>query len=442
MLKKISISQIILFLLCSFLHQALAEEVLTWQDCIKEARKNHPDLISAQESIKESEASKKISASTLFPQISSSMGASTTETTTITSSQDSTTGSGRTAAGKTHKITDSYTYGVTGSQLLFDGLKTLDNVKAASQNLKAAQYNYKFTSTEVRLRLRTAFINLLKAQELLKIAQEIYNIRRNNLELITLRYESGIEHRGALLTAEANLAQAEFEITQNKRALEVAQRELMKEMGRTEFSPLGVEGTFEVGDTILEKPDFEALAKKNPSLGKLMAQKNAAYFGINSAKADFLPTLSAQAGVNKNGPDWPARNKQWNAGLTLSLPIFEGGLRLAQISKARALFNQAQANERSAKDGVILTLEQTWAALQDAVETVEVQKKFLSAAEERAKIAEAQYSLGLIQFDNWTIIEDDLVKAKKAFLDAQSNALLAEASWIQAKGETLEYAQK
>ncbi|MDD5566500.1 MAG: TolC family protein, partial [Candidatus Omnitrophica bacterium] len=127
-------------------------------------------------------------------------------------------------------------------------------------------------------------------------------------------------------------------------------------------------------------------------------------------------------------------------GLTLSFPIFEGGLKQAELSQARAQYNQAQADERSSRDSVIVALEQTWAALQDALETVGLQKKFLEAAEERAKIAEAQYSLGLIQFDNWTIIEDDLVGTKKAFLNAQANALLAEANWIQAKGETLEYA--
>ena len=42
-------------------------------------------------------------------------------------------------------------------------------------------------------------------------------------------------------------------------------------------------------------------------------------------------------------------------------------------------------------------------------------------------------------YDNWTIIEDNLVQAKTSFLSAQDNALLAEADWIQAKGEALEY---
>jgi outer membrane protein TolC len=427
---------IFLILFTGFLGNSLAqsakeaEEILAWQDCIKEAQKNHPDLISAEENVKQLEAGKKITASTLFPQIDSNVGGSTAKTTTTTSGT------------KTSKTTDTYTYGVSATQLLFDGTKTINDVKAAKEFIKAAQYNYRFTSTEVRLRLRTAFISLLKAQELLNITEEIYNIRRGNLELITLRYESGLEHKGALLNAQANLAQAQFEIAQAKRILEVVQRQLIKEIGRTKFSPLRVQGDFKVSDVASEKPDFETLAKNSPSLEKLIAQKNAAAFGIKSAQANFFPELSAQAGANKKSSRWPPQDDQLDAGLTLSFPIFEGGLRLAEVAQAKAIFNQAQANERSTKDGVIVTLEQAWAALQDAVETVQVQKKFLEAAQERSKISEVQYSLGLIQFDNWTIIEDDLVREKKAFLDAQANALLGEADWIYAKGETLEYAQK
>lgn len=415
---------VILIFFCIFLTNAIGQEVLTWLDCIKEAQKNHPDLISAQENIKQEEAGKKISSSALSPQIDSSLGASRAKTATTTSK--------RTA--------NSFSYGVTGTQVLFDGLKISNDVKAASENIKAAQYNYKFISTEVRLRLRSAFIDLLKAQELLNISREIYDIRRNNLELIALRYESGIEHKGALLTAEANSAQAEFEIAKTKRALEVAQRKLFKEMGRAQFFSVHVEGPFKVSDRALEKPDFGVLANNNPSLGKLSAEKNSASFGIKSAQANFFPQLSAQAGTSEKNSHWPPRDNQWDTGLSVSFPIFEGGLRKAQVAQAQSIFNQAQADERSAKESIIVTLEQTWAALQDAVETVELQKKFLEAAEERSKISEAQYSLGLIQFDNWIIIEDDLVRTKKAFLDAQASALLAEANWIQAKGETLEYA--
>jgi len=422
---------LVVLFLCFSVHPAKAEEVLTWQDCLVEARKNHPDLISAQENINQQKAGKAITASALYPQINSNLDASTKKTST----------SGGTTDSARSTTTDSYAYGVTGTQLLFDGTKTINNVNAARENIKGAQQNYRFTSSTVRLNLRSAFINLLKAQELIRVAEDIAKIRRDNLELITLRYQSGLEHRGALLTAEANLAEAVFELSQAKRDVVLAQRQLTKEMGRKEFKAMSVKGEFTVSDTAKEKPDVEALAINNPSFLERVASKNAASFGIKSAFANFSPQLSGSAGANRSSEHWPPQNDQWNLGLSLTMPIFEGGLRLAQVSQAQAAYNQAEANERSTKDGIIVTLEQKWVTLQDALETVDVQLKSLNAAEERSKIAEAQYSTGFISFDNWIIIENDLVSAKKAYLNSQANALLAEANWIQAKGETLEYAQ-
>ena len=123
------------------------------------------------------------------------------------------------------------------------------------------------------------------------------------------------------------------------------------------------------------------------------------------------------------------------------MPIFEGGLKSAQLSQAKALYNQAEASEISTRDAAIVNLQEAWVSLQDAIETVQVRNKSLEAALERSRIAEAQYSTGFINFDNWIIIENDLVSAKKNYVQAQASALLAEAGWIQAKGETLEYAQ-
>ena len=265
------------------------------------------------------------------------------------------------------------------------------------------------------------------------------NIRRENFELISLRYESGLEHKGALLTAEANLAQAQYEISQAQRDVKVAQRELAKEIGRIQDTSMKVKADFTLNENTKNKPDLEILAKTHPSLQQIVAQRNAAEFGLKSTYANFFPTISGQAGANKTGQRWSPQNDQWNLGVTLSVPIFEGGLRLAQVSQQKALLEQLRANEQSARDGIILKLEQDWAGLQDAADNVEVQEKSLVATEERSKIAQAQYSTGFISFDNWTIIEDNLVSAKKAFLDARANALLAEAKWIQAKGETLEY---
>lgn len=406
-----------------------AEEVLSWRDCIEEARKNNPDLIVAVEDVNKQKAGKAITASGLFPQINGEADVSRAANST------------KSEFSKTSKrsTNNSFTYGVDLDQLIFDGFKTINDVHSGSENIKAAEQGYRFTSSDVRLTLRTAFVNLFSSQEMIVVAEQIIKIRKDNLDLISLRYKSGLEHKGALLTAEANLAEANFGLSQAKRNVEYAQVQLNKAMGRKELKPVCANGDFTVRDTAREKPDLENLVKNNPSLLQAIAEKRSAAFGVKSAYGNFFPKITGNMGADKTNYYWPPRNSEWNIGLTMSVPIFEGGLKIAQLSQAKALHRQTEANERVVKDAAIVLLEQTWIKLQDALETVGVQYKTLLAAQERSNIAQVQYSTGFVSFDNWIIIENDLVKAKKAYLDAQTNALLTEANWIQAKGETLEY---
>lgn len=396
------------------------DEILFWPDCVKEAEKNHPDLVSAREKLNESKANKTITVSGILPQISASGSQSTS----------------RTAPSKARP--DFYSYSVSGEQLVFDGFKLPYDIASASLDLEYSRYSYKVTSSDIRLRLRTAFIGLLKAQELLGITEIIAERRRRNVELVKLRYEAGREHKGALLTAQANSAQAVFEAAQAKRNISVERRRLITELGRMKFSPVKVSGDFTISLPDEEKPDFERLAETTPFLQELIALKESARFSLKSAKADLFPKVYAVASLGKTASSWPPDNEQWSVGGRLSFPLFEGGSNLAKISKAKSTLAQSMADERSGRDGVILTLEETWAQLRDALDYVSVQQKFLEASAERAKIAQAQYSTGLISFDAWTIIEDDLVKVKKSFLNAQADYLLAEAVWVQARGGTLD----
>lgn len=412
---------VLLFLYC-VPNAGSAEEILTWEDCVKEAERNHPDLISAQEVVNQAKADKAIATSTILPQISTELNQSTSKT-------------------SIKNRTDTYAYGVTAQQLFFDGLKTPYDIAAAAKDVKSAHYNYEVTSSDIRLRLRTAFIELLKAQELLVITEDIFIRRKQNADLVRLLYEGGREHRGSLLTAQANLAQAEFEVAQAKRYILLAQRQLTRELGRTECKPIRVRSSFADIKVNRVKPDFETLAARTPSFQALTAKKEAARFDVKSARGEFFPQVYARASAGRTDTDWPPRNDEWSVGVTLTFPLFEGGRRWAEVSKAKAVLRQAEADERGGRDNVIVTLEEAWTNLQNKKDAVEVQRKFLHAAEERAKIAQAQYSNGLISFDNWIIIEDDFVRAQKTLLDAQAAALIAEAEWIHAQGGQLEHVE-
>jgi outer membrane protein TolC len=254
-----------------------------------------------------------------------------------------------------------------------------------------------------------------------------------------LRYEGGREHKGSLLTSEADLAQADYEVEQARRAIYLAQRQLTKELGRSQFVPVTAKVDFSVKEPARERPDFDKLCESTPLLRRLVQLKEAAKFGVSSAKAQFFPTIYASGTLgNTNVDAFPDKN-EWSVGTTLSLPIFDGGNIIANVSKAKAALGQSAADERSGRDGVIYTLSNTWTQLQNAIDNVEVQKKILNAARERARISEAEYSIGLLLYDNWIIIENNLVAAKKSLVNAELTSMVAEANWVQAKGGTLDY---
>jgi len=398
---------------------AYAGNSISWEDCIKEAASNNPELIASRERLNQTRLSRVSTRSGLLPQVNASL------------STDRSKSSGSDTSA-------SYGYSVRGQQLLFDGMKSFNELSAASANIASAECSYQATSADIRLKLRTAYIQLLRSQELVKIAQDIAKRRKQNAEMVRLRYEAGREHRGSLLSAQADSARAELESVQAGRSLTIAQRQLARELGRTETAPVSAEGLISAPDISGSDTNLTAIAAQTPSVREYAARRLAAGYNVKSAKADFYPQVNADASLGRSSSTWPPEENHWSAGVSLSLPLFDGGNRRARLASAKSAYRQTEADERSIRTGELVSLESTFIQLQNAVDSVAVQKKFLEATEERSTISQAQYSSGLTSFDAWTIIEDSVVNARKSFLDTKANAMIAEANWMSVKGVTLD----
>ena len=408
---------IIFFMTCRPL---MAEAPLSWQACVREALTVHPDLLAAREKLNQTVANHDIARSAVRPQLDASISSSRSD------SDD-------------QPPSNAHGYSISGRQLLYDGSRSAHQIAAARTAITAEQYAYDVVSSRIRFDLRVAFIDLLQARELLTISEEIAQRRRQNLGLVELRYEAGREHRGSLLSARANVAQAEYEIQSSKRAIELARWRLARELGRDQGQSITIAGDMTLPAIDSGLPDFGKLALENPFLKELMAQKDIALSNKAGAKSDFFPQIYAEASAGRNDSDWPPERDRWSAGVSMTVPLYEGGSRFTAFKKADSRVRQAEAERQSGYHEVLYTLFSAWSDLQDAVDRVAVGNTFLKASEERARITQVEYSNGLISFDNWAIIEDDLERDRKTCLTYLTNALTAHAYWTQALGETLEY---
>lgn len=414
----------LILMMVSLVLPVWAADPLAWQDCVGLAAENNQVLASALQKVKQAEASTDIARADLLPQVNANAGDVISKTY---------------SADKEGNSTKGLSYGVSGSWLLFDGFKNARDLSAAKFTWKAAEYDYMVTSSDVRLSLRSAFVDLLRAQQLVDLVKEIAERRKANLEMVTLRYEAGLEHKGSLLTAQANSLKADSDVVAADRALMLAKVSLNKELGRASMDDVAVKGSMDIDNTERMSPDFLRLVQVSPLLQELMARKEAARQGVKSSRADRYPKIYATASGGRSGHDLPIgkSGESWSYGLSVSFPIFTGGSKAAAVKKASAALEQAQADENSGRDGAFLTLVNAWVSFQNALDQVETDKKFLEAAQEMANVSRAQYDLGMVTFNDWTLIEDNLVTTTKNYLASRAGALTAEAVWVQARGGLL-----
>ncbi|MCG2661786.1 MAG: TolC family protein, partial [Kiritimatiellae bacterium] len=153
------------------------------------------------------------------------------------------------------------------------------------------------------------------------------------------------------------------------------------------------------------------------------------------AKRDFYPTWSVNGSIGRSDDDsLIPKNDQWSVRTVISYPLFTGGQHWYGVRGARADQRKAENTLNDTENQMVATLEDRFVAWQDAAERIDVQNEFLKAAEVRAEIARAQYQNGLLSFEDWDLIENDLIDKQKAVLTSYRDAVVARAGWEKALG--------
>ncbi|MCX6998418.1 MAG: TolC family protein [Kiritimatiellaeota bacterium] len=393
---------------------------LTLGDCLGEAARRQPDIAAAREAVHKAQFQYRAVVADFLPQLSASAGTSR---------------SGSEAAAG-YQVGSDNSVGLRAEQSLFTGGRDTARLAQSRAALRVAEEQLRAIRAQISSDVKTAFARLLSAQELMELSGVIAKRRELNVSLVDLRYEGGREHQGSLLRMQALRQQAVADEVAARRALAVGRRRLAAALGWREPGQLAIRGTLTAGQPE-GQPDFSTLALQTPNYRVAVAQEEAARAGVKLARSAYYPALSAQGAVNRAGDTWPPEQDSWSVGVQLSYPFFPGGRHVHDVHAAQAEQRRSAALCQSQDQQAAVLLEQSFADWQDAVESQRVQEDFVKAAQLRAEVGRSQYGTGLLSFDNWDLIENDLITQQKALLSARRDAVLAEAAWEKAQGVTL-----
>ncbi len=391
---------------------------LTWEDCLQELITTHPELEAAREALVKARSDVRAAYAPFLPQISASAGATKSHTEQETGSQEST----------------SYNINLTASQNLFSGFHDQALLRQSRALLSAAEMNFQISKATLSYNLTQAFARLLYAQEFIQLAETISARRRENVNLVEMRFAAGRENKGSFLRSKAYYRQALFETTQSQRDIKVAQQQMAVALGRRDGSGIIIAGLWET-NIPPAAPDFRELAQHSPEYQQAAAQLEATHQNVRLAASDFYPQWSISGTIGRRDSEHIIPEQEyWSIGTALSYPLFTGGRSWYALRGAQAMHRAAAARLIHSANQLAAALEEKFAAWQDAMERMDVQAEFLQAAEVRSTIAHQQYQNGLLSFEDWDLIENDLIDRQKTMLASQRDAILARAAWEKALG--------
>jgi outer membrane protein, multidrug efflux system len=179
------------------------------------------------------------------------------------------------------------------------------------------------------------------------------------------------------------------------------------------------------------------LLERRPDVAGAERQMAAANAEIGVSRAAFYPsiTISAAAGFQDSGFNlFSLPNALWTIGASAMLPLFEGGLRRAELQRSWSQYAQARDNYRSTvlrafqevEDGLALTLH-----LQ---EQTQQQATAVAAADKAQALTLQLYVGGSTNYLDVVVAQETALTARIVEVQAQVSRLQAAVTLIRALG--------
>lgn len=263
--------------------------------------------------------------------------------------------------------------GVTVTQTLYNGNRTLNGVRQAESTMLQSRETLRQSEQTVLNAAATAYMNVLRDTALLRLQENNIEVVAQQLKQTRDRFQVGEVTRTDVAQSEAALALSNanaFTARSNLQNSLAIYRQLIGEDPKN-LSPA--------------KP-LDALVPKNVGIAITSAQSEhpqiqAALHAVDVATANvkvqegtLYPTVSVQGSLINT---WDASGVPQNKALTasalgtLSVPLYDGGLSYANIRQAKELLAQSRLQADLQRETVRSAVVSAWGAYQNTKATIQ-----------------------------------------------------------------------
>ena len=313
--------------------------------------------------------------------------------------------------------------------------RTVEASKAAAQ---ASAADLESTRLLVQAELAQDYFLLRVLDGQKQLLDETVVAFQKSLELTTNRYAAGVASKGDVFLADTQLkvtqAQA-IDVGVLRAQLEHAIASLVGKPASLFSIPVAPLAAVPPGVPVGVPSE---LLERRPDIAGAERRVAAANAQIGVAEAAYYPTvtLSASGGFDSSSLSkwfaWPSRF--WSVGPGISETVFDGGLRRAQTTAARAAYDGTIASYRQTVLTGFQEVEDNLAALRILNEESKVQDEAVKAAKQSLAVALNQYKAGTINYLTVIVVQAATLNNEITALGILARRMTAATLLIKALG--------
>ena len=328
----------------------------------------------------------------------------------------------------------------TAQQSVFD-FSSIRKYQSSKVTVEATKADAETTRNQVSDTVARSYLACLRADA--KLETERANV---DLSDALLKLSNRQKTAGTGLAIEVTRAQVQLAndrqnliVAENDRRKAVLQ--LLRSMGlnldaHIEFTDKLAYNPVDVG------PMEAAIDKARKERAELKAQarrEEIAKLNYGSVKAERLPSLSAFGNYGTIGPEIVGALPTRSVGITLKVPVFDGGRRDARRAESLSQLRQEEIRSRDVKQQVELDVRLALDSIKSAASQVDTAREGLALAENELAQARRRYEGGVANSIEVTDAQTRLDRARDNSIAALYNYNLARLDLATATGSIAEY---
>jgi adhesin transport system outer membrane protein len=324
-------------------------------------------------------------------------------------------------------------------QNVFNGMATINEVSRTEAGAKSSAYALQGVSENMALRTAAAYLEVLRRQEIVSLAQENLLNHQRIADQVELRSNSGVgsqadadQVQGRLSLAQSNVVVTETNLMDAKTNYLALVGHLPGDLNK----PVSPEGWMPPSIDEAEKIALD----EHPTLKSANADLEARKFQDDVADSPFYPILDLELDQiwQEDMTSDETREEKTIAMVRLRYNLFNGFNDRSRQLQTTQLVSEAREIRNNTARQVVESLRLSWMAYQAVVQREEYVKKHVDASQATTESYSKQFDLGKRTLLDVLDTEAELIEAKRDLIDVMYDGLYAQYRILNSMGRLTE----